>query len=378
MAALPTEMITEILLRLPVKSLLRFKCVCKFWNSIIKTPNFIKLHLNQTLISNSNLQLLFFYKSLYSADLDHNHISFSGIQLPLSTQGIEVFGSCNGIVCIGNKTEILLFNPLTKSQFKLPIIPDLNRVVRLFGFGYDSKNDDYRVLKLVQCFLINDMGKFVEAELYSCNDNSWKSVQGIYDFTPDYHRHGVLVSEALHFNARSNKSDYIIVSFDLQTESFLFFDYSKLIDDTEFYVTAQLTELGRCLCAFVNYHDELREYVDFWKCDIWVMKEYGNNESWVRLFSIGNKCILRCQLVLPIVYSKDGKKFLLGISDLIFGWYDLESKKFDAINFKLHGMPRDHLMMMGRFVGCYVGSLVSIEDKLRSQRETLPMIKKKK
>ncbi|KAM3220315.1 putative F-box protein [Capsicum annuum] len=41
---LPEEIIDKILSRLPVKSLLRFKCVCKYWNSITIDPRFISLH----------------------------------------------------------------------------------------------------------------------------------------------------------------------------------------------------------------------------------------------------------------------------------------------------------------------------------------------
>lgn len=49
------DLIVEILLRLPIKSLLRFKCVCKSWLSFISDPHFVKSHLvvaptNQTLL----------------------------------------------------------------------------------------------------------------------------------------------------------------------------------------------------------------------------------------------------------------------------------------------------------------------------------------
>ncbi|MCD7465589.1 hypothetical protein HAX54_001596 [Datura stramonium] len=41
------ETITDVLLiRLPVKSLLRFKCVCKSWSDLIKSASFIKKHFN--------------------------------------------------------------------------------------------------------------------------------------------------------------------------------------------------------------------------------------------------------------------------------------------------------------------------------------------
>ncbi|XP_021750852.1 probable F-box protein At1g14315 [Chenopodium quinoa] len=125
MAVLPTELIIEILSKLPVKTLLRFLCVCKSWNSLIKSPNFINIHLNQTLISNSDRHLLLFYPSLRSAELDlhYNQLSFSEIHHPLQPHNLSLFGSCNGIVCLSDNSnsDVVLFNPLTKSHRKLKL-----------------------------------------------------------------------------------------------------------------------------------------------------------------------------------------------------------------------------------------------------------------
>ncbi|XP_028795869.1 putative F-box protein At1g47300 [Neltuma alba] len=44
MENLPEELKLEILLRMPIKSLLRSKCVSKSWRSRISHPNFPKLH----------------------------------------------------------------------------------------------------------------------------------------------------------------------------------------------------------------------------------------------------------------------------------------------------------------------------------------------
>ncbi|KAH6791124.1 hypothetical protein C2S51_006130 [Perilla frutescens var. frutescens] len=41
---LPQELVLDILLRLPVKSLSRFKCVSKNWCSLIRSPSFVKQH----------------------------------------------------------------------------------------------------------------------------------------------------------------------------------------------------------------------------------------------------------------------------------------------------------------------------------------------
>lgn len=42
---LPEELIVKILLKLPVKSLLQFKCVCKLWKTLISNTQFANNHL---------------------------------------------------------------------------------------------------------------------------------------------------------------------------------------------------------------------------------------------------------------------------------------------------------------------------------------------
>ncbi|KAL2906802.1 F-box protein CPR1 [Bienertia sinuspersici] len=208
MAALPTNIIVEILSKLPVKSLLRFQCICKSWQSLIKSPYFIKIQFNQTLTSHSNLHLLASveHSSLHCSELDLCHdqvsFSFSALHHPLKPrQPITIVGSYNGVVCISNisKSDVCLYNPLTKSHRKLPAskmsIPNINMTV--FGFGYDRNNDDYKVLRIVQGLGKIDDSKN-KAEVFSLQSNSRKSIQGIpYSLYYGYYV-GVLVNEALH------------------------------------------------------------------------------------------------------------------------------------------------------------------------------------
>lgn len=45
---LPAELIVEILIRVPAKIVLRCKCVCKRWNSLISNPHFATTYLSHS------------------------------------------------------------------------------------------------------------------------------------------------------------------------------------------------------------------------------------------------------------------------------------------------------------------------------------------
>ncbi|KAL5769476.1 hypothetical protein ACOSP7_013630 [Xanthoceras sorbifolium] len=47
MVKLPEDMIIEILSILPVKSLIRFRCVSKSWYALVKSSSFISKHLKK-------------------------------------------------------------------------------------------------------------------------------------------------------------------------------------------------------------------------------------------------------------------------------------------------------------------------------------------
>ncbi|XP_021750762.1 F-box protein CPR30-like isoform X3 [Chenopodium quinoa] len=382
MAEFPTEILSEILSRLPVKSLLRFISVCKFWNSLIKSPNFIKSHLNQTLISDSDRYLLkssadspFFISQI---DLHHNHFSFSELDLPLEYEDVEFFNSCNGVICISDyhKIDVFLFNPLTKSYRKLPVKRNPKHDFVLFGFGYDSNNDDYKVLRILQR---HNCGKSShdEVQLYSLNNNSWKSVQGIPHpyYLPFADCHGVLVNEVLHYIVSSDELELqqckMIAGFDIRTESFSLIDCpiqdEKIKTYWEF-VEFHLRELGGCLSVVVAYltrdnaimmpiFDDDGCNRELKRADLWVMKEYGNNESWVKLFSVCNlPDIERFVGFTPVIYSKDGRRILIVMDCLEAGWYDLESGEFEKVT--VHGLPYTYFD-----TDYFVGSLVSLEFK---------------
>ncbi|KAK9987718.1 hypothetical protein SO802_027957 [Lithocarpus litseifolius] len=104
---LPSEILFNILLLLPTKSIVKFTSVCKTWRSLIRNPDFISAHLK---LSNHNQPLLLFR-----------------FDFPFLTQDrlapFGVVGTCNGLVCVmgdGFSHRIILWNPCVRMFVELP------------------------------------------------------------------------------------------------------------------------------------------------------------------------------------------------------------------------------------------------------------------
>ncbi|KAG5597773.1 hypothetical protein H5410_039005 [Solanum commersonii] len=123
---LPTEIVIEIFLKLPVKFLLKIKYVSKSWHALISSPRFIKYHLNLSAnynkyFTNHNVILSIAQPKfnledcfvMEETDLDY-HMKNSGVSFVIE-------GFINGWVCLVNKeNEIFLWNPTIRKYKKLP------------------------------------------------------------------------------------------------------------------------------------------------------------------------------------------------------------------------------------------------------------------
>ncbi|XP_042514023.1 F-box protein CPR1-like [Macadamia integrifolia] len=314
---LPEVLIVDILSRLPVKSLLRFSCVCKSWCAlIVKDPVFIKLHLSRSLASNSNLSLIFSGSHLSSVEFDvceQQEVDQVELDHPLKSPRyrIEVLGSCNGLLCISRSYvgNVILWNPSTRRHQKLPIIPGENRMQSCtprelaYGFGYNTTTEDYKVVRIRQWdFRKDDLSDnywYSEVNVYELSTNSWRSI-GNMPLQRFQHRFGFLVNSAIHWLAESETiADTVsstVISFDFKDEEFREVPLPDFVEDN---FDMRIGVLGGELCVicnFVGVHVEL-----------WVMKHYGAKESWVKQFSIEQSVIGSFDYIRPICYSKIGE-----------------------------------------------------------------------
>nr|XP_043612231.1 F-box/kelch-repeat protein At3g06240-like isoform X2 [Erigeron canadensis] len=270
---LPPEIIAQIIIKLDVRDLIRYKSVSKSWLSLITSPDFVKGHLecsrrhDHDNIGNRRIVMSSFPGSELS------HISeTSGIYFDRNIN--HLLGSSNGLVCIFlTHNNFLVVNAETREVKKLkkPQFPFLGAC--MYGFGYDSSKDDYKVVVGIQ----KDKGRMCFYML-TLKSNTWEVI-GDVDYTC-ISRVGVLYNGALHWvayhGAPQNKQQ-VILSLDLSENEFK--EISQP-DDERYKLEVgshwrmRLGIFDDCLCAF--YHGML-------PCSIWVMSEYNVKQSWQRL-----------------------------------------------------------------------------------------------
>ncbi|KAH7836497.1 hypothetical protein Vadar_002088 [Vaccinium darrowii] len=343
MQDIPIELIVDILLRLPVKPLLRFRCVSKPFCALIDSHDFIRSHLKRSIETKSHRSLLLVDYILCSTNFEslHNAVEFDhpfkSIDNPTG-----ILGSCDGLICLFNDGEeqlLAIWNPSTRRCKKLPYtgieLPGYATGVMhaICGFGYDRVSDDYKLVRFVQFLRRDDRDSFGSVvKVYSMKSNSWRRIQDFPYYVQYRQCGGVLVGSALHWVVCRNLSETpnVVAAFDLTNEDYRLVLPPEFVDNT-FHMN--ITELGGCLCILCTY-DQVR-------VDAWVMKDYGVKESWNKLFSIAQpEVIWSFRFMIPLAYSKSGCEVLLQVQDTQkLVWYDLKHKTIKKI--KTRGITDD-------------------------------------
>ncbi|VFQ69951.1 unnamed protein product [Cuscuta campestris] len=374
MSDIPSEIVADFLSRVPALSLLRFRCVSKSWRSMIDSPHFIKMHLNRTLQTNSDRKLILRSCYLYSADFDllekTNRADYTELDYPLKRDdiGINVVGSCHGILCLDGGVEdkdIVLWNPTTRKQYALPFSEfefpgdDFFCTSRLvYGFGYDKVSDDYKVLRIIQSFDCES-----EVKVFSMKSKSWRKIDCFPYYLKFKRVNGVLASGSLHWVVCSDadaETEYLIAAFDLETEEYRLVpqpDYPRRKRKFHMNVLA----LGGYLCMMCNYLKS--------KCvDIWVMKNYPAKESWTKLLTIreSDTNAKSFDYVTPVAYSRSGREVFMVVNDMLPLWYDLEKRQISYTTFSIS----ESLNFMEHHV-CF-GSLVKLDSGIAGSAERVP------
>ncbi|RHN46105.1 putative F-box domain-containing protein [Medicago truncatula] len=328
---LPGELIVEVLSFLPVKSLMRLKCVSKSWKYLISEPSFAKLHLNRT---TQDAVSTIVSNNIYSRT--GTEMSFTVFRLlenppiiinlprdpyyPLNDKAFRyIVGSCNGLLCLfggtgyredngGYRENWLRFwNPATRIISEKFHGDDGLGFPCNYTFGYDNSTETYKVVYFTR--------KTTNVRVFSLGVNVWRNIQDSHMI--HHHRQmkvmhvrGSVNWLAIHnyisyyYNFKDiTIEEFVIISLDLGTET-----HTKLLPPHGFdevpFVIPNLSVLKDCLCFS---HDFKRTHFI-----IWQMKQFGVQESWTRLFKISYKnlqidCPFNdfCLLPLCLLEKKD-------------------------------------------------------------------------
>ncbi|KAI8019946.1 F-box protein [Camellia lanceoleosa] len=182
------DLLTEILLHVPTKSLLRFKCVSKHWLSLISDPQFSCNHARRMKIS--LISGLYFhykpwnFKELISVSL-HSHSSLPTLAF-LNGVGERstprIVDSCNGLLLCSKVygRHFIVCNPTTQKYTTLA--EPNSKSLSLHGFGaylaFDPlKSPHYKVV-LVNCssLFAGIRGSSYGINIYSSESASWKHI----------------------------------------------------------------------------------------------------------------------------------------------------------------------------------------------------------
>ncbi|XP_059630080.1 F-box/kelch-repeat protein At3g06240-like [Cornus florida] len=338
MANLPHDIVLNILSRLPVKSLNRFKCVSKPWFSFISDPYFVKMHLNR---ANSdpdmNPHRLFTLFPFYSLDYespsscddvvvdDDGHddaIVNLGFPSRSPQNGVQIVGSCNGLICLAYRAlnAMILWNPSTRQSRELPKPSFSLDIVSLYGLGYDSSSDDYKVVRASACASAYDQ---IKVEVFSAKHNNWRLIQGFHNSHTILNDAGTFLNGALHWRASRGGRDTIL-ALDMAKEEFFEVPQPESRDrNISFHSLGASQGCLSLLCY--GYGLEV---------EIWLMKEYGVKSSWMKMSVVRGRDVGYCDYLVPICFTKNGEVIVVvdGMKLIKYNVHDKTMKNLKVRN----------------------------------------------
>lgn len=273
------EIFEEILSRLPVKSLLRLKSVCKSWKNLISESRFTKLHIKQS-IDHNRSKLIYLrdfsttlaYKAKDGASTEEEDDECS------DDVNASVLAYCNGLFCISIRNDAYLRNPSTKESRKIAdsaveFPASSASATAFFGLGYCSEYDDY---KLVRISMFDKVDPYqAEVKIYSRNSGTWRRIGDFSYDLPDGCP-GVFANGSLHWIVwtceNGDDRQRKVAKLDLKDKSY------GLVRLPEFGSKEMFFDIG-------SLDEKLIVFYTSVDCtsSIWILEEHGRVESWTRI-----------------------------------------------------------------------------------------------
>ncbi|CAA0828684.1 Unknown protein [Striga hermonthica] len=335
---LPPEIIINILSRLPIKTIISYKLVCKPWLELLETRDFADSHLSKSLpgliirkstIDGSNYtKTLKFFELNDESDHDRHHNLHYNLVTEFDHDSFIshytcIQGSANGLLFLrdlNTKPNTLhICNPITREYLELRsrekfLYSYPTKVT--YGFGVSTKTGRYKVVRVFhECTrdtntkALLDIPKS-ECHVYTLGTGSWRKIAHDHaKLEYNCRSTGAFLNGNLHWLVVDLEGTCRISCFDLETELFRTFTIPFNVILNRSRCLGDLFVLGDRLCICDNTSED--EIV------IWLMREYEDETSWAKEYVMSKRPDLdgECnEVVRPMKVFRNG--------DVLMAWDD--------------------------------------------------------
>ncbi|KAG5629447.1 hypothetical protein H5410_001164, partial [Solanum commersonii] len=215
------EILIEIFLWLPVKSLMHFNCVTKFFNSLISESIFFDTHRCRSVTHPGGTKFIFQASEIYCTSVqlkEHEKTSiqiqsFDAIPFNIPHLSWSRLNCVNGLFCIwetlSNQPATIL-NPSTR---EVRFLPSLNADFLLcyYSFGFEPEEKKYKIITTTN----HVRGSYIKRWVFTLGiDESWRKVNSSLHnvfWIPEVYINGVIYKFAFH-------NEFAIAGFDVKSE----------------------------------------------------------------------------------------------------------------------------------------------------------------
>ncbi|KAM7502971.1 hypothetical protein LguiB_001875 [Lonicera macranthoides] len=311
---IPPEIIVNILSCLPPRSLLRFRCVCKSWCSLISSPNFIDLHTHQLDdSSNHNTRILAlrltgrvsYGSKVYPLDFNSEMLRVDdesvGIDCPFAIPAQWCSTSCNGLFLVCCSVFQGLWNPSIRRKLVLgeSLFGVVSKRRYVSALGFNPKTNDYKIVN-IGYERMRGGSHCNEVRVYSVKEGAWRRISAPappYDIVCSMPLN-VVINGSLYWIANhrvSGTSDFRAIgprnlfdtADDLVINSIMVFDTVEEVFRVIMLPKSLVSTVTHDLCLMVIGGSlSVIQYEEFLNLrSIWVMKKDGEVESWSEKYS---------------------------------------------------------------------------------------------
>lgn len=270
-AKLPEEIVIRMLARLPVAQLFRARAVCKQWNILTSTPEFLEVSREMLVPQHAYFPVIVSRPQYYTPGVErntesrsegnrnrntflnvffgYNHSLKKWQRLPpldfLPQEARVPVASSKGLVCFRGDASLFLCNPVARTWRELPMITYKWPPAVSAHIVVDCSTDSYKVIiagKIRHNF-VTDMVRSVA--VYELKTNAWRVVDAqrplnVFSYGPT----AAVCGNLLYCEAISSRGELGVMVYDIENEVWDNNLHEISRDDRGDYQLTQVVECG--------------------------------------------------------------------------------------------------------------------------------------